>query len=99
MGPKTMTDHELRDFWRKAGGNFHGPYIETGTMPESQLLPFLRSLVAAERERYAQAACEAGEDVKRHDDLQIGHGRSFQCQDLADDHGRNAAEKPDQAHA
>jgi hypothetical protein len=45
----TMTDDELRAMWRNAGGHFHGPRIETGTMPEARLLPFLRELMAAER--------------------------------------------------
>lgn len=38
------TDDELRTMWRAAGGEFHGPTIETGTMPEVKLLPFLRAL-------------------------------------------------------
>jgi hypothetical protein len=42
--PVAMTDDELRALWRNAGGRFHGPNIETGTMPESQLLPLLRKL-------------------------------------------------------
>ncbi len=40
------TDDDLRALWRQAGGQFHGPNIETGTMPESALLPFLRKLGA-----------------------------------------------------
>lgn len=40
-----MTDEQLRTLWRSKGGSFHGPYIETGTMPEHQLLPFLRELM------------------------------------------------------
>ena len=39
-----MTDDELRTKWRSAGGSFFGPRIETGSMPESLLLPYLRSL-------------------------------------------------------
>lgn len=42
-----MSDDELRQMWRDAGGKFHGPITETGTMPESLLLPFLRSMVDA----------------------------------------------------
>ena len=41
----TPSDSELREMWRQAGGKFHGPMVETGTMPESQLLPFLRELI------------------------------------------------------
>jgi hypothetical protein len=42
--PVALSDDELRAMWRKAGGSFHGPNVETGTMPESVLLPFLRAL-------------------------------------------------------
>lgn len=38
------TDDALRTMWRAAGGGFHGPTVETGTMPEAKLLPFLRGL-------------------------------------------------------
>lgn len=38
---------ELRGMWHGAGGSFHGPNVETGTMPEAKLLPFLRELVLA----------------------------------------------------
>lgn len=38
------TDELVRDCWRAAGGKFHGPNVETGTMPEAKLLPYLRSL-------------------------------------------------------
>lgn len=39
-----ISDDELRQMWRGAGGEFHGPITETGTMPEARLLPFLRVL-------------------------------------------------------
>lgn len=41
-----MTNDELRALWRSKGGSFHGPNIETGTMPEAKLLPFLRELMS-----------------------------------------------------
>lgn len=44
VAPAAVTDDELRKMWRDAGGRFHGPHVETGTMPESLLLPFLRNL-------------------------------------------------------
>lgn len=47
---------ELRGMWHGAGGSFHGPQVETGTMPEAKLLPFLRSLIAAQA---AQPAAQA----------------------------------------
>ena len=39
------SDEDLRAMWRAAGGIFHGPIVETGTMAEMQLLPFLKSLI------------------------------------------------------
>ena len=39
-----MTDRQCRDIWRLHGGDFHGPITETGTMPESTLLPLIRLL-------------------------------------------------------
>ena len=61
-----MTDNGLRDVWRNAGGQFHGPNIETGTMPEAKLLPFLRWLLSTERERCADlaVACTAMYEAK-----------------------------------
>jgi hypothetical protein len=38
-------DEAIRRAWLNAGGSFHGPNVETGTMPEAQLLPLLRSLM------------------------------------------------------
>lgn len=42
----TLDDEAMRRLWRTAGGEFHDPRVETGTMPESKLLPFLRTLLA-----------------------------------------------------
>lgn len=38
-------DDFLRRYWRINGGDFHGPNVETGTMPEAKLLPLLRTLL------------------------------------------------------
>jgi hypothetical protein len=43
--PTKITDQDLRRRWREAGGEFYGPHVETGSMPEAKLLPFLRSLL------------------------------------------------------
>lgn len=43
---KGPTDETLREFWRRNGGSFHGPNVETGTMPEAKLLPMMRKLIA-----------------------------------------------------
>lgn len=50
-----MTDAQLRAWWRGRGGSFHGPRVETATMPEAQLLPALRSLME-EKERWEHNA-------------------------------------------
>jgi hypothetical protein len=39
------TDGCLREYWRRMGGKFHGPNVETGTMPEAKLLPMLQYLL------------------------------------------------------
>lgn len=39
------TDNCLREYWRRLGGDFHGPNVETGTMPEAKLLPMLKYLL------------------------------------------------------
>lgn len=41
-----VSDEDLRALWRQHGGMFHGPLIETGTMPEAKLLAFLRAILA-----------------------------------------------------
>lgn len=46
----------LRDFWRERGGEFHGPNVETGTMPESKLLPLLSELLSRAAMRSTQKA-------------------------------------------
>ena len=45
--PPTLTDSDLREFWKIAGGNFHGPNIETATIPEARLFDILRTLIGA----------------------------------------------------
>jgi hypothetical protein len=44
--PTRLTDQELRKLWRDAGGEFYGPRVETWSMPEAKLLPFLRALAS-----------------------------------------------------
>lgn len=46
-GIHTPSDDELREAWRNAGGSFHGPHVETGTMPETELFVFLRGMLKA----------------------------------------------------
>lgn len=45
-GPPDLSDDDIRAHWRAAGGEFHGPNVEHGDMPESKLLPYLRSLLS-----------------------------------------------------
>jgi hypothetical protein len=58
-----MNDAELRALWRKHGGSFHGPRVETATMPEHQWLTFMREILAT-----AAPAPSAGETVLRYCD-------------------------------
>lgn len=44
-GGAKPADANLRQLWIQAGGRFHGPHVETATMPEEKLYPFLRSLI------------------------------------------------------
>lgn len=41
-----MSDDELRALWLRAGGTFHGPFVEFGEMGVTLLWPFLRELLA-----------------------------------------------------
>lgn len=41
-----VKDAELLADFVQAGGSFHGPNIETATIPVEQLVPFLRKLRA-----------------------------------------------------
>jgi hypothetical protein len=43
-----LSDDDMRDLWRRAGGEFHGPHIETGTLEEEKLLPLLRKMLRGE---------------------------------------------------
>lgn len=52
-----MSDQELRKLWREAGGEFYGPRVETGSMPEAKLLPFLRVLAAARTPAASERPC------------------------------------------
>ena len=48
---RSATDNEIRQAWREAGGDFHGPHVEHGYMEERKLLPFLRNLLMVGAER------------------------------------------------
>lgn len=37
----------LRAYWAELGGDFYGPNVEHGSMPEAKLLPLLRRLRVA----------------------------------------------------
>ncbi len=63
-----MNDDDLRQLWRDAGGEFHGPLIERGTITEVKLLSFLRALQTnAEREKARADANEKERDAFRND--------------------------------
>lgn len=40
-----LTDDDIRKLWKTNGGDFFGPHIETGSMPEEKLLPLLRQML------------------------------------------------------
>jgi len=61
--PVELSDDELRDLWRSAGGSFYGPRVETGSMPEHDLLPFLRKMLSG------KPAVVGGEAVISADEL------------------------------
>ncbi len=54
-----ITDDQIRDFWRNAGGSFHGPHVEHATMEEAKFLPFMRKLLRLVV-AYADADCVEG---------------------------------------
>ena len=64
---EVLTDDDLRKMWRRAGGEFHGPNVETGDMPESKLLPFLRRLATRSQESAIRWPTE--KNVERHGDM------------------------------
>lgn len=83
---KALSDDDLRRLWRAVGGRFHGPRVETGTMPEAKLLPFLRSLLS--RPDGEAIAGTGGADAVR--DLVMA------CYDEM--HGPQCNEEPDDEH-
>lgn len=42
---RAMNDDAIRNEWRAAGGDIHGPNVETVTMPEADYFKFRRSLL------------------------------------------------------
>jgi hypothetical protein len=79
-----FSDADLRRMWRAAGGEFHGPHVETGTMPEANLFRFLRELADV----YARSAIEPlieREDVEDVIDL-LRRARTRLNQCVAYDH-------------
>ena len=58
-GMDAMTDDWLRAWWLRGGGEFYGPHVETGSMPEASLLPLLRALLAYRRDPATSARLDA----------------------------------------
>lgn len=48
-GSEWMTDRQLRAEWQNVGGNFHGPNVETATMPEDRYFAFRRFVARTQR--------------------------------------------------
>ena len=61
----SYSDDELRSLWRSAGGSFHGPNVEHGTMPEDKLLSFLRSVIDTSIRAGLEAAAKVCEDYEK----------------------------------
>lgn len=49
-------DSDIRAFWRKHGGQQHGPIVEHMTIAETKFYPLMRAFIATERERCAKIA-------------------------------------------
>ena len=75
-----MSDDDLRRMWREAGGEFYGPNVETGRMPERELLVFLRAYARSERARTIEE-CVAKIKAMRDDYHPPVHGALSDCID------------------
>jgi hypothetical protein len=42
----SLSDDQIREMWRAAGGELHGPLVETATMPEDKMLGLIREVAA-----------------------------------------------------
>jgi hypothetical protein len=93
-----VSDSDLRTMWRNAGGEFYGPRVETGSMPEAKLLPFLRSLAAK--------AALTPEPVKAGDEVMHPNGENHatlhteldRTDGSSSDTGRTDTRSSDRAH-
>lgn len=63
---KDIPDIDLKTWWVLRGGDFHGPTIETGTMPEAKLLPLLRELL-----KWRQHLDAVMEEIAEHHDISL----------------------------
>jgi hypothetical protein len=43
--PMSISDEEIREMWRRAGGAFHGPHVEQAYMEKQKFLAFMRQLL------------------------------------------------------
>ncbi len=76
---QAKTDDYYRQLWKKHGGSFHGPRVETATMPEADWLKFMRLIDKAEESScfvnpYSSRVCLEGtkscENPAHHESLQ-----------------------------
>jgi hypothetical protein len=42
---RRFTDYEIREMWKSWGGSFHGPHVETATMPETNFFAMMRAIL------------------------------------------------------
>jgi len=55
---KDLSDSGIRAMWRAAGGEFHGPIVEHGSIKEGDLIRFVRNL-------YEEARAEGRSEALR----------------------------------
>lgn len=62
--PQTWTDDEVREWWHRRGGGFHGPKVEHAYMEEARFLLLMRGMLSEGDDLRSQVAThEAGKRV------------------------------------
>lgn len=86
-----LSDNDLRDLWRRAGGTFHGPKTECGSIEEASLLPFLRHMVEA-LAWYKEIAQSANRYMRSKNEYAAGQSMLSLVVEISTDNGRRAEE-------
>jgi hypothetical protein len=61
---QSINDDAIRQMWRAAGGDFHGPHIEHAFMEERKFLPFMRQLIDKGAPAHDDRTNPAAEDCR-----------------------------------